>query len=54
MFAIRASACFDGAQFVTGGATVLVDDGRIVGIEPARYELPADCPWPRSALVGVT
>ena len=44
MFAVRASACFDGVQFVAGGATVLVDDGRIVGVEPAGYDLPADCP----------
>ena len=44
MFAVRASACFDGRQFVAGGATLLVDDGRIVGVEPAGYDLPTDCP----------
>lgn len=30
-------------HFVTGGATVLVEGGRIVGVEPARYDVPADC-----------
>ena len=43
MFALRASACFDGVGFVPGGATVLVDSGRIVGVEPAPYDLPVDC-----------
>lgn len=33
MIAIRCSALFDGASFMTGGATVLVDDGYIVAVE---------------------
>jgi imidazolonepropionase-like amidohydrolase len=43
MYAVRADACFDGARFVAGGATVLVDRGRILGVEAAAYDLPADC-----------
>jgi len=44
VYAIRARACFDGERFVAGGATVLVDGGRILGVEPAAYDLPAGCP----------
>ena len=44
MYAVRAGACFDGERFVAGGATVLVDDGLILGVEPAAYDLPSDCP----------
>jgi imidazolonepropionase-like amidohydrolase len=44
VYAVRAGACFDGERFVAGGATVLVDGGRIVGVEPAGYDLPSDCP----------
>ncbi len=44
MYAVRAGACFDGERFVAGGATVLVDGGRILGVEPAAYDLPSDCP----------
>jgi imidazolonepropionase-like amidohydrolase len=44
VYAVRAGACFDGQRFVAGGATVLVDDGRILGVEPVAYTLPADCP----------
>lgn len=43
MYAVRAGACFDGERFVAGGATVLVDGGRIRGVEPAGYDLPAGC-----------
>jgi len=43
MFAVRAGACFDGERFVAGGATVLVDRGRIVGVETAAYDVPTDC-----------
>ena len=43
MFAIRADHTFDGEDFRAGGATVLVEDGRIVGVESAAYELPAEC-----------
>jgi imidazolonepropionase-like amidohydrolase len=44
VYAFRAGACFDGERFVAGGATVLVDGGRILGVEPAAYDLPSDCP----------
>ena len=43
VYAVRAGVCFDGERFVAGGATVLVDAGRIVGVELAEYELPAGC-----------
>lgn len=44
MLALRASHCFDGTGFVAGGATVLVDEGRIVGLEPFGYDAPDGCP----------
>ena len=34
MFAIRAPRLFDGDAFTGDGVTVLVDDGRIAGVEP--------------------
>lgn len=40
MQAIRAAHVFDGTRFLTGGATVLIDGGRIVGVESGRTELP--------------
>ena len=43
MFAIRANHAFDGEDFRAGGATVLVEDGRILGVEPVAYELPSGC-----------
>ena len=43
MHALRASAAFDGERFVPGGATVLLEDGVIWGVEPVGYEVPADC-----------
>jgi imidazolonepropionase-like amidohydrolase len=43
VFAIRADHTFDGEDFRAGGATVLVEDGRIVGVESAAYELPSEC-----------
>jgi imidazolonepropionase-like amidohydrolase len=43
VYAVRAGACFDGERFVAGGATVLVDGRRILAVEPAGYDLPADC-----------
>jgi imidazolonepropionase-like amidohydrolase len=33
MFAIRSRRVFDGERFVNDGATVLVDDDRVVGLE---------------------
>jgi imidazolonepropionase-like amidohydrolase len=44
VYAVRAGSCFDGERFGPGGATVLVDRGRILGVEPAAYDVPADCP----------
>jgi imidazolonepropionase-like amidohydrolase len=42
VFAIRANHAFDGEDFRAGGATVLVEDGGIVGVEPVGYEPPSD------------
>lgn len=44
MFAVRSPQAFDGSDFLPGGATVLVDGGSIVGVEPGAYDVPADCP----------
>ena len=44
MEAIRAPRAFDGQRFVPGGATVLVEDGRIVGVESPGFVSPADVP----------
>lgn len=41
--AYRADAAFDGSAPVPGGAVVLVDDGTIVGVEPAGAHLPDAC-----------
>lgn len=41
MRAIRAAHAFDGDRFLPGGATVLVDGDRIVGVETERVGLPA-------------
>ena len=43
MFAVRAAHAFDGEDFRAGGGTVLMEEGRIVGIEPMGYEPPSDC-----------
>jgi imidazolonepropionase-like amidohydrolase len=40
MQAIRAAHAFDGTRFLTGGATVLIDGDRIVGVESGRIDLP--------------
>jgi imidazolonepropionase-like amidohydrolase len=40
MFAVRAVHAFDGERFLPGGATVLVDAGRIVAVEPFDYVAP--------------
>ena len=42
MFAIRANHAFDGEDFRAGGATVLLEAERIVGVEPAAYEPSSD------------
>jgi imidazolonepropionase-like amidohydrolase len=41
MHAIRAAYAFDGTRFLPGGATVVLDADRIVGVENDRVELPA-------------
>jgi imidazolonepropionase-like amidohydrolase len=43
MFGIRAGRAFDGEQVVPGGALVLVDDGRIAGVEPGAAPAPEGC-----------
>ena len=40
MLAIRAPRAFDGARAVEGGATVMINAGKIVGVEPAGIDLP--------------
>ena len=40
----RADVAFDGDRFLDGGALVLVDGARIVGVEPARTDPPDDVP----------
>ena len=44
MQAVRASEAFDGEAFRAGGATVFVEDGLIVGVEPFDHPLPQGCP----------
>src|SRR3954471_8140710 len=39
----RAPRAFDGEAVLPDGALVLVDDGRIVGVEAATFPAPADC-----------
>jgi cytosine/adenosine deaminase-related metal-dependent hydrolase len=43
MHAVRAARAFDGTGFLAGGATVLVEDGRIAGVEPFGCDLPQGC-----------
>ena len=40
MHAVRAVHAFDGTRFLPGGATVLLDAGRIVGVETGLADLP--------------
>ena len=40
MYAIRAAHAFDGTQFLPGGATVVVEGDRIVGVHTGRVDLP--------------
>lgn len=42
MRAIRAAHAFDGTRFLPGGATVVWDGPRIVGVEPGRVPLAED------------
>jgi len=43
MYAVRTPTCFDGSRFLPGGATVLVADGRVAGVEPFGCDLPEGC-----------
>lgn len=43
MHAWRAPRAFDGHRFLPGGATVLVEGERIVGVEPADFAVPHEC-----------
>ncbi len=43
MFGIRVGRAFDGERSVPGGALVLVDDGRIAGVEPGGAPAPHGC-----------
>lgn len=40
MHAIRSAHAFDGTRFLPGGATVLIEGDRIVGVETGRVDLP--------------
>lgn len=43
MYAIRARHAFDGESFLAGGATVLVEDGTILGVESSGFPVPDNC-----------
>jgi imidazolonepropionase-like amidohydrolase len=43
MFGVRAGRAFDGERVVPGGALVLVDGGRITGVEPGAAPAPEGC-----------
>jgi imidazolonepropionase-like amidohydrolase len=43
MLAVRVARVFDGRDLVPGAGVVLVDGGRIAGVEPAGFEPPAGC-----------
>jgi len=49
MEAYRADVAFDGERVLAGGATVLVRDGVIAGVEPAAAAVPDGCPVTRLA-----
>jgi imidazolonepropionase-like amidohydrolase len=40
LIALKASRCFDGERFTPDGVTVLLESGRIVGVEPLAYDVP--------------
>ena len=44
MHAIRARHAYDGESFLAAGATVLVQDGTISGVEPGDFQVPDGCP----------
>ena len=43
MFGVRAGRAFDGERVMTGGALVLLDGDRIVGVEPGAAPAPDGC-----------
>ena len=43
MHAIRGRHAYDGESFFSAGATVLVEDGLIIGVEPYGFQVPRDC-----------
>jgi len=43
MHAIRGRHAYDGESFLSAGATVLVEDGLIIGVEPYGFQVPRDC-----------
>lgn len=44
MHAIRSTHAFDGVSFRSPGATVLIEDGLIIGVESYDFPLPDQCP----------
>ena len=44
MRVVRAERFFDGEQFRRSGATVLVAEGKVVGVEPFEFDPPPECP----------
>ena len=44
MRAVRARHAYDGGSFLAAGATVLVEDGSIAGVESYGFQVPGDCP----------
>ncbi len=44
MHAIRSTHAFDGESFRSSGATVLIEDGLIIGVERYNFPLPDQCP----------
>jgi imidazolonepropionase-like amidohydrolase len=43
MLGVRAGRAFDGERVVPGGALVVLDEGRIVGVEPGAARAPDGC-----------
>ena len=43
-WAVRAGRAFDGVRFLPGGATVVIQGERIIGVEPADFALPDGVP----------
>ena len=43
MHALRARHAYDGESFLSAGATVLVEDGLIIGVESYGFQVPGDC-----------